>query len=618
MNDIRRSIAPPAGAPSGAPSGAMEDLERPQPAGGGPAAWGSDPIAETLRALELPYIALVPGSSFRGLHDSLVNHLGNRAPQMVLCLHEEHAVAIADGYARVTGRPMAVALHANVGLMHAVMPIYNAWCDRVPMVVLGANGPLDAHKRRPWIDWVHTCRDQAAMVRHCLKWDDQPASVEAAVEAVLRAHQITTTAPHGPTYVCLDVSVQEAPLDGPIRVPPVARFAAAPPPEAPAAVVAAVASALRGARRPVLLFGRGSRDPDDWNRRIALAEATGAAVLTSMHNPAVFPTDHRQHRLPPCGERRSDAERELIAAADLIVSFDWLDLAGYLRSCTGQAQTCAPIGVPVVHCSLDSLLANGWSMDHQALPAVDVPVLAHPDRFTAQLLDALHGHHPDTAWDFAAPHWTAHLPAQPQGDPADRIALGDFAMAVRRFGMERPVTFVRLPLGWPRAASHFTHPLAYLGKDGGAAVGVGPGHAVGAALALRGSGRIAAAVLGDGDLLMGINALWTASHLHLPLLIVVANNTSYFNDELHQETVALARERPVENRWIGQRLADPEVDIAAMARAQGFEAIGPVRRAADLAAALDVAAERVAAGGRVLIDARIEPGYAHAFGQPAP
>src|SRR3954453_16541592 len=121
--------------------------------------WGSDTVALMLRELDLPYVALNPGASYRGLHDSLVNLLGNTQPQMLLCLHEEHAVAIAHGYAKVTGRPMGAIVHSNVGLMHPPMAILNAGCDRVPMVFLGATGPWDAASRRPWIDWLHTCAD---------------------------------------------------------------------------------------------------------------------------------------------------------------------------------------------------------------------------------------------------------------------------------------------------------------------------------------------------------------------------------------------------------------------------------------------------------------------------
>src|SRR5690606_6384683 len=171
-----------------------------------------DAIAEMIRALELPYVCVNPGSSFRGLHDSLVNHLGNERPQMLLCLHEEHAVAIAHGYAKVTGKPLGAIVHSNVGLMHASMAIFNAWGDRLPVIVMGATGPVDAARRRPWIDWLHTAQDQAALIRHFIKWDAQPASIAASQEALLRARQIAETAPKGPVYVCFDTTLQQMPL----------------------------------------------------------------------------------------------------------------------------------------------------------------------------------------------------------------------------------------------------------------------------------------------------------------------------------------------------------------------------------------------------------------------
>lgn len=592
----------------------LAELERPVGDSVDFGLWGSDAIAQTLKELGIEFIALVPGSSYRGLHDSLVNGLGNSDPQMVVCLHEEHAVAIADGYARATDRPMAAALHSNVGLMHAAMPIYNAWCDRQPMIIIGATGPVDAHERRPWIDWIHTSRDQGALVRGYVKWDDQPASTQSSVESVIRAHQIATTAPYGPTYVCLDVSVQERRLEKPVPVPPLNRFRTAAHPAAGPGAIAEVVAALKKAKRPLFLFGRVSRGREDWDARVRLVEAVGAVAMTSIHNPAAFPTDHAQHLVAPCAEKRSPEEIDIVAEADLIVSFDWMDLAGFLRSCTGEAQSEKPIETPIVSCSLDQYMANGWAMDIQALAAADISILAHPDTFVAQLLEALPQDDHASAWDFSGPHWTSHLPAGPIGDREGCISLGDFALEVRRLADDGDATFVRLPLGWPRTACRFNDPLAYLGKDGAGAVGIGPGHAVGAALALRNSGRVVTAVLGDGDTVMGINAFWTASHLDLPLLVIVGNNTSYFNDELHQQRVAVARSRPVENRWIGQRIADPEVDIVAMARAQGFDGEGPVRTAAGLREAIAKGAEIVRAGGRYLIDARIEPGYVEDFG----
>ena len=163
------------------PAGAAVRRDVPAPSGPSDTIWASDALADMLRALDIPNVLLNPGASFRGLHDSIVNHLGNEKPQMMVVLHEEHAVSIAHGYAKVTGKPLIAILHSNVGLMHGSMAIFDAWVDRVPVIVLGATGPVDANKRRPWIDWIHTAQDQAALVRPFIKWDCQPAKTRSIV-----------------------------------------------------------------------------------------------------------------------------------------------------------------------------------------------------------------------------------------------------------------------------------------------------------------------------------------------------------------------------------------------------------------------------------------------------
>ncbi|HUF43273.1 MAG TPA: thiamine pyrophosphate-binding protein [Verrucomicrobiae bacterium] len=575
--------------------------------------WGSDVVAEVTRRLDLKYIALVPGASYRGFHDSIVNYLGNQNPQMVICLHEEHAVSIADGYGKVTEEPMAVALHSNVGLMHATMTIFNAWCDRTPMIIFGATGPVDAHKRRPWIDWIHTSKDQASMIRHYTKWDDQPASPQAAVESVLRANQIARSAPCGPVYVCLDVSLQEEPLTEKVSVPDPARFAPAPSPAVAHASIVKALNAIDKAKFPLILMGRVSRKQADWDRRVRFAETVGAAVLTSSNDAASFPTTHPLHLAAPC-LRPSKAATALIEKADLILSMDWLDLAGVLRLALGKAQTQEPADKTIIHCSMDSYRTNGWSMDHQALAAADIPIYAEPDQFIAQMLDELTAN--KVRMIKARPemksivHWNDALGARAKAANGKSMTLWDMAMTVREFAKKRPITFARLPLGWPGEADEFDGPLSFMGNDGGGGVGTGPGHCVGTALALKGGGRIPVGIIGDGDYLMGVQALWTASHLEIPLMIVAADNRSYFNDEMHQERVAQMRDRPPQNRWIGQRIDDPRVDLVAMARAQGFEAEAPVSTPEALAKALKKGAEIVAKGGRYFIDSVVEPGYA--------
>ena len=583
---------PPAAAPLSAA------IERPASLPAGNRLFGSDAVAEALRALDIPYVALNPGASYRGLHDSLVNHLGNSAPQMLLCLHEEHAVAIAQGWAKVTGRPMLAAVHSNVGLFHATMAIFNAWCDRMPVIVLGATGPVDAAQRRPWIDWLHTSQDQGAIVRPYVKWDAQPASPAAAREALFRAAWLAGTGPCGPVYVNLDAAMQEAPLEGPL--PPVDPVRYMPPVVAgpSTALVQQAASLLQGAERPVILMGRVGRGHAAWSERVRLAEALGARVVTDLKVGAAFPTEHPLHAGAPGVFPGGDAQAA-IAGADVVLSLDWVDLAGALRTAFGGAAPTAKI----IQVSLDHVLHNGWSGDHQGLPAVDLFVAADPDEMAAAL-SALFP--PGTA---AAPAHTKAL----RPDPTLPLAVPHLAAALWEAAGARPVSLLHLPLSWDGGFWPFRHPLDYLGSDGGGGIGGGPGISVGAALALRGTGRLPVSICGDGDFLMGVTALWTAAHYRIPLLLVVANNQSFYNDEVHQERMARERGRPVENKWIGQRMADPEIDLAGMARAQGAVGYGPVHDASALPTVFAEAIAAVEGGAVAVVDVRVAPGYTPAM-----
>ena len=561
--------------------------------------YGSDAIADMMRELGTPYVALNPGSSFRGLHDSLVNHLGNRDPQMLLCLHEEHAVAIAHGWAKVTENPLAVILHANVGLMHAAMALYNAWCDRVPMMVYGATGPVDAAKRRPWIDWLHTSRDQASIVRPYVKWDDQPASLEASLAAMMRAATITATPPMAPTYVCFDVSVQEEKLDARPALPAPGRHAVPRLPEPSQSDIREVLDLLEGARSPVFLMGRVSRDQGAWDRRVALAERFGARVVTDIKTAAAFPIRHALHAGAP-GYFLSGEAGQVIAAADLVVSFDWVDPAGTLT------QASLDIGdARIVNVTPEPLMQNGWSLDHQAMPPSDLTLLTTPDTLIAALCAQA---------GIGAPKTTGTAPAPAAAAPSEgRMTIDALADVLSEALDGETVTFMRLTLSWNGSKCDFRGPLDYLGYDGGAGIGSGPGMAVGSALALKGSGRLPVAVLGDGDFLMGATALWTATHHRVPMLIVVANNRSYFNDEVHQERVARDRGRPVENKHVGQAIDAPDIDIAGIARAQGAAAFGPVETAQEARTVLSEAIAAVQAGDTVVVDIRIARGYSDAM-----
>jgi thiamine pyrophosphate-dependent acetolactate synthase large subunit-like protein len=588
-------MTPPKSATAHAPIAAdpaVAAVERPTPTGANAPGFGSDVIADALSSLDIPYIALTPGASYRGLHDSIVNYLGNVKPQMLLCLHEEAAVAIAHGYAKVTGKAMVSAVHSNVGLMHATMAMFNAWCDRMPMVVLGATGPVDAVKRRPWIDWIHTARDQGALVREYTKWDDQPASPGAAREAILRGTWIANTVPQGPVYINFDAEVQEAKVTEQLPPIDVARYMPQISTAAPAEQIKQAAAMLKGAKQVLILSGRASRDPEIWKARVALAEVLNARVLSDLKIGASFPTDHPLYFGSP--RAVSPESVDGLKDVDVVLSLDWVDLAGALRW-FGPSPSAK-----VIQISLDHRIHNGWSMDHQGLPPVDLLLSADPDLVVPGLVKEIG----TSTKPHAVPSPRKISDREPAGFTNENIAC-----SLRKVLGDRPVTYTHLPLSWDDSWMPFRHPLDFVGSDGGGGVGGGPGISVGAALALKGSGRLPIAICGDGDFLMGVTAVWTAVHYKIPLLFVIANNRSFYNDELHQERMARARNRPVENKWIGQRMSDPDVDIAAMGRAQGAVGFGPVTKAGDLPGVLQKAIAEVEAGGVAVVDVRVEPGY---------
>ncbi|HET9405138.1 MAG TPA: thiamine pyrophosphate-dependent enzyme, partial [Burkholderiales bacterium] len=498
---------------------------------------------------------------------------------------------------KVTDRMMAAAVHANIGLLRTPMAVYNAWCDRAPILMLGATGPWDAMNRRPWIDWVHTSSDQGGLIRNFTKWDNQPGSPEAAMEALLRASQIAQTAPKGPVYINLEVEMQEKKLDAMPPLPDVSRYpvprATLPAPE----LVAAAAKLLSGAKSPVILAGRCSRSLEGWRQRVALAEKLNAPVLTSIKIAAAFPTDHRLHPVPPFQQLLPEA-KNLIAAADVILSLDWLDLAGTLKQTFGDSRS-GSVAAKVIQVSCDAYSHRGWSMDHQGLPPMDLYLMCETDAAVPLLLDAVRPR-------VAAAALPERVPLPPMPSEVSLRGVGA-ALETATRGME--ICYTRMPLGWSGAYSHFRHPLDYIGHDGGAGVGSGPGMTVGAGLALKGTGRIPVGVVGDGDFLMGNTAVWTAAHYQIPCLMVVCNNRSFYNDERHQGRMARSRGRPEENKWIGQHLRDPDVDIAGMARMMGGEGIGPVDRVEDVLPAIEKGLKLARENKVCVIDARVLPGY---------
>jgi len=588
----------------------MADLtkyDRPENVGNPRMGWASDVAAEMLRRMGIKYLSMNPGASYRGFHDSIVNYLGNKDPQMILCLHEDHAVHIAQGYAKASDEPMGCILHSNVGLMHGMMGIFNAWCNRVPMIIMGATGPVDAPKRRPWIDWIHTAKDQGALIRNFTKWDDEPRSAQALAESMVRANRYIRQGPTGPAYICLDAGLQESAVNPDMKLPDVSRFLPPPPTPAPQESIEQAADMLVKAKNPLILVGRVKRSKDNWDKRIELAELLGAGVGTDMKLAAGFPTDHPLHLAPPSNRPRD----ELAAAmkqADVILDLNWLDLAGTFKLVFGREEVKAK----VIHVSVDSYVHNGWSMDYMGLPLGDVCMLAEVEPVVEQLLAAvkqrLSG---KSKWDGKNKGRTAEVDTTYADLKAgDEISVEALTLCMDEARKGRNISLANVPIGWAADGYHFTHPMDYLGNDGGGGLGSGPGTAIGAGLALMDTDRTAVAILGDGDTMQGSSALWTAAHYSIPVLIIISNNRSNFNDEIHQETVAKMRSRPVENRWIGQRIDDPEVDITKYAKSLGVDSAGPITKVGDLVPAIQKGLAAVDAGKPYLLNVHVQKGYA--------
>jgi acetolactate synthase-1/2/3 large subunit len=559
--------------------------------------WASDVMAETLRELGFPYVALVPGASFAALHDSLVNYLGNRDPKILLCLHEEHAAFIGSGYAQVTGEPMLIIVHTNVGLMHASMGIFDAWCGRQPMVVIGTTA-FDSETRTPWIEWIHSSADQAGMVRGFVKWDDEPHSPGAAVDSLRRATLLARAEPPGPTLVTLDRGLQEMRLAARPDKDSAARFQPPGPAEPASADVGRALDLISAARKPVILAGRVSRSEDGWADRIRLAELLGAQVFTYNDDSAAFPIPH-PHHAGRFGLRVPEACKTALRAADLIVELNWVDFGNMLRQTWPDGDT-----PPIVSCSNDHLAHRGWNKDYFSFAPADVRLGASPERAIAALLAGLDGRKSKPAFAPVPPLPKVAIPSS--GPITTRMLASVFYDVMDG----ETICLAEIPIGWPADLVRCAHPLDLLAGASGGDVGAGPGTAVGAALALKhaSSDRLPVAAMGDGDYLMGVGALWVAAANQIPFLIVVANNRAYGNDVAAQERTARLRGRPVENKWIGQAINDPPPDLAGLARDLGVEGAGPVTDIAELRPALKTALARLKAGAGYVLDVVVTEG----------
>ncbi len=571
-------------------------------------------MVDVLKTLDFEFVAANPGSSFRGLHESLLNHGGNRAPALITCCHEESSVAMAHGYFKVEGKPMAAMVHGTVGLQHAAMAIYNAYCDRVPVYVIAGNS-VDAIERRPGVEWDHSVQDAAAIVRDFTKWDDLPLSLQHFAESAVRAYKIAMTPPMMPVLLVADGGLQENPISqqSPPRIPKLSRTA---PPQADAAAVNEAARLLVHADSPVLVAGRLARTPAGMTLLVELAELLQAPVIDQGER-LNFPSRHLLNH--------SDRARELVAGADVIVGFELTDFWGTVNAYRDQLHRTSRSSIKpstkLVSVTAGDLFMKSNYQDQQRYPEVDIAMAADAEATLPALIESvkrqigadrrrafeergkklsdargqlLERAKAEAAWGWdASPISTARLSAELWAAVKD----SDWALV-------SPIDFVSR---WPMRLWNFDKPYQFIGASGGAGVGYGAPAAVGAALAHKKHGRLAVNIQADGDLMYAPGVLWTAAHHRIPLLSVMHNNRAYHQEVMHIQRMAVRHERGVETAKIGTTIENPNIDYAGLARSLGVHAEGPITDPKDLGGALKRAVDVVKRGEPALVDVVSQP-----------
>ena len=566
---------------------------------------GSDFMVDVIKSLNVEYVAANPGSSFRSLHESVVNYGGNKAPELITCLHEESSVAIAHGYAKAAGKPMAVMAHGSVGFQHAAMAVYNAWCDRVPVIMFGGNG-IDADKRRPGTEWSHSVQDPALLLRDYVKWDDAPGSLQHFAESTVRAYRVATTGQMGPVVIMADIDLQEDAIHG--KTPTIPKLRPTLALQGDTGALQEAAKLLLNAKNPVILADRATRNQEGVKALVKLAESLQAPVI-DLGGRMNFPNTHHL-----C---LSDQKRALVRDADVILMLEVFDPWGQVNGLSDPFKTVRPEAKPdvkIITIGMNDVSIRSNYQDFQRFLSVEMAIPGEAQACMPILTDYILKN--ATAAQKASfearrepmkKRWELQLK-----DAKEGAALGWDAspISTARLAMETFEVIKNEPwclavsdrIAWARKLWPTTEYHQMLGGSGGQGVGYGLPASVGAALANKALGRMTVTFQPDGDLLYAPGALWTAAHHKIPLLMVMHNNGGYYQEVMHLQRMASLHNRRTDQAWIGNSLRNPDIDYAKIAQGMGVWAEGPIKDPGLLKAALQRALAEVKKGRPALLD----------------
>jgi len=568
---------------------------------------GGDFMTDVIRSLKFDYVITNPASSFRGLHESLVNYGGNSKPELLTVTHEEIGVAMAHGYAKIADKPLPVMVHGTVGVMHASMALYNAYCDRVPIVLLGGNTLNGEMRQRA--EWVHSAQDPAAMVRDFLKWDDQPVSLQGFSESFTRAYQIAMTPPYGPVMLSVDTDLQEEPIQG---APKLTRLPRMVYPQADSNALDELAGLLVKAQNPVVIAGRVARNQKGMDALVAFAETLNLPVIDQGARTN-FPSHHPLNQ----GFRG----RQLLNQADVILALEVNELYAALNTGIDRIERRNvrgyKAGAKVIHLGAKDLFIKSNFQDFGRYQEIDISITGDAQTSLPYLTEAVRramgGALPDAArraafagaqadmlrrtrveasigWD-NSPITTARLTMELW----DQIKTEDWSLV----GEGLMTSWNRL---WPSTKTY-----QFNGGSGGWGLGYFAPAALGAALANRDHGRISVTFQGDGDLMFVPGTLWTAAHHKIPLLFLMYNNRAYHQETMYVQRMAGRLSRGARNAHVGTTLTNPDIDFAMMARSMGVYAEGPITHPRELGPAIRRALAVVKRGEPALVDVVCEP-----------
>jgi acetolactate synthase I/II/III large subunit len=595
-------------AQSGAPSAKPDEPAKP-PAGVIERP-GSDFMMDVIKTLDLDYVAANPGSSFRSLHESLVNYGGNKKPELLTCTHEESSVAMAHGYAKAAGKPMGVFVHGTVGLQHAAMAVYNAWVDRVPIIMFGGNG-IDANKRRPGTEWSHSVQDAAALVRDFVKWDDAPGSLQHFAESAVRAYKIATTPPMEPVLVMADMDLQEDPIhDKNLKIPKLSRSI---PAQGDSAALAEAARWLVEAKAPLILADRLARDQRGVDLLVQLAERLGAPVV-DLGGRMNFPNHH------PLAH--SERKRALMRDADVVLLLEVADPWGQFNTMSDPHRNqkfVAKKDVKIINLSMQDVYIRSNYQDFQRYMPVDLSIngdaqaslpdlIEHVGRLMTSERVRVAQERSVSLGEQSRRSSDTQREAAARGWDAAPVTTARLAMETYDVVKNEPWSLVvsdRIP--WARSLWPATKYHQMLGGSGAQGVGYAAPGAVGAALANRDKGLLSVTFQPDGDLMYGPGVLWTAAHHKIPLLMVMHNNRGYYQEVMHLQRMAAVHRRRPDQALIGTEIDNPAIDYAKLAQAYGVWSEGPISDPKSLNGALKRALAVVKSGRPALVDVVCQP-----------